>query len=164
MCVSLNMTEEISVLLESTAALPVTPQHAQGQQQVEGITKLETTTSIIGGELPSSCTFSPLTYRIALEHSYAKLVPFRSTHGSGGKESSLATIVLFPDRVKTKLKKRRKKQLKLAKGMTGMVEVHGAPGGNHGEVSNEEGDSTLTTTAVYPTTAEESTGCGGVNR
>ena len=41
-----------------------------------------------------------LSLRIAQEHSYSRLAPFRSSPGSGGRDSSFPTFVLFPDRVK----------------------------------------------------------------
>lgn len=41
-----------------------------------------------------------LPLRIAQEHSYSRLAPFRSSPGSGGKDSSFPTVVLFPERVK----------------------------------------------------------------
>ena len=43
---------------------------------------------------------SNLPLRIAQEHSYSRLAPFRSTPGSGGRDSSFPTAVLFPERVK----------------------------------------------------------------
>ncbi len=49
-----------------------------------------------------------LTPRIAVEHNYARLVPFRSSHKEG-KDASFSTTILFPDRVKGKLKKKKKK-------------------------------------------------------
>ena len=41
-----------------------------------------------------------LPLRIAQEHSYSRLAPFRSSSGSGGRDSSFPTFVLFPSRVK----------------------------------------------------------------
>lgn len=41
-----------------------------------------------------------LPMRIAQEHSYSRLAPFRSTTGSGGRDSSFPTVVLFPERVR----------------------------------------------------------------
>ena len=41
-----------------------------------------------------------LPLRIAQEHSYSRLAPFRSSPGSGGRDSSFPTFVLFPNRVK----------------------------------------------------------------
>ena len=41
-----------------------------------------------------------LPLRIAQEHSYSRLAPFRSSPGSGGKDSSFQTVVMFPDKVK----------------------------------------------------------------
>ena len=51
-----------------------------------------------------------LPLRIAEEHSYSRLAPFRSSPGSGGKDSSFSTVVLFSERV-------RKRQPKVAKAM-----------------------------------------------
>lgn len=79
--------------------------------------------------------------RIAVEHNYAKLVPFRSSHGTGNKEDSFFTVVLFQDRVSSKLKKKTIKVKKRAKQgkarMVGMEELQSS----FGEASNEEGDS-----------------------
>ena len=41
-----------------------------------------------------------LPLRIAQEHSYSRLAPFRSSPGSGGRDSAFPTFVLFPNRVK----------------------------------------------------------------
>ena len=158
-----HVVDEVSVLLETAAALPIIPQYTREELlQVED--KSESKTSTVSGELSSSYPSPPLSSRIALEHNYAKLVPFRSTYGNGGKDSSLSTIVLFPDRVKMMLKKRRKKQLKPVKGRTGLEGAHGITGSYPGEMSNEEGDSTLTTTMVPPVGEAESAGGGDVSR
>ena len=79
--------------------------------------------------------------RIALEHNYAKLVPFRSFHSTGHKDSSFSTVVLFADKVSSKLKKKSvksKRKSKQGKKLSVLEEVQGS----HGEVSNEEGEST----------------------
>lgn len=92
--------------------------------------------------------------RIAVEHNYAKLVPFRSSHSVGGKGSSFSTVVLFTDRVSSKLKKksqRGKRKAKHGKGRLGVVEeTH-----SHGEASTEEGEPT-----VLPTLVEVEPRCG----
>lgn len=154
---SVPMNEELSVIREPKAALPKTPELAHEELQlVEGKPKIT---------IGTSCPLPPLCSRIALEHNYAKLVPFRSSHGSGGKDSSFSTIVLFPDRVKTKLKKRRKKQLKSVKGKAGLEGVQGVSGSNPGDVSNEEGDSTLSSATLPLAVGEvESAGGGDVSR
>ena len=41
-----------------------------------------------------------LPLRIAKEHSYSRLTPFRSSPGSGGRDSAFPTVVLFPERVR----------------------------------------------------------------
>lgn len=79
--------------------------------------------------------------RIAVEHNYAKLVPFRSSHSTGNKDSSFSTVVLFADRIGSKLAKKKslkgKKRLKHVKArVVGVEELQSS----HGEVSNEEGD------------------------
>ena len=45
-----------------------------------------------------------LPLRIAQEHSYSRLAPFRSSPGSGGRDSSFPTFILFPNRVKEREK------------------------------------------------------------
>jgi hypothetical protein len=80
--------------------------------------------------------------RVAVEHNYAKLVPFRSSHSTGSKESSFSTVVLFADRVSSKLKKKglkgKKKSKHVKARVSGLEELQ-----SHGEASTEEGDSTL---------------------
>ena len=81
----------------------------------------------------------PSPSRIALEHNFAKLVPFRSSHGTGGKDSSFPTVVLFADRITSKLKsKKAKRHLKLdkIKVASSVDNVHGS----HGEVNSEEAE------------------------
>lgn len=79
--------------------------------------------------------------RVAVEHNYAKLVPFRSSQSTGNKDSSFSTVVLFADRISSKLKrktvkvKKRSKQVKAR--VVGLEELHNS----HGEASPEEADS-----------------------
>lgn len=54
-----------------------------------------------------------LPLRIAQEHSYSRLAPFRSSPGSGGRDSSFPTVVLFPERVR----KHEAAELKVAEPM-----------------------------------------------
>jgi len=63
-------------------------------------------TSVNGGNLDTNNP-AVLSSRVATEHNYAKLMPFRSSHCSG-KEASFPTVVLFPDRVRGKKKKKKK--------------------------------------------------------
>lgn len=82
--------------------------------------------------------------RIAVEHNYAKLIPFRTSHSA---YSSFSTVVLFADRVSSKLKKksiRKRKVVKHNKGrFIGVEEVQ-----SHGEVSTEEGESSTLPTEM----------------
>lgn len=79
--------------------------------------------------------------RIAVEHNYAKLIPFRSSHSAGSKGSSFSTVVLFADRVGSKLKKKglnlKKRKVKHNKEKLEEVRIHG-------EVGTEEGESSST--------------------
>ena len=97
--------------------------------------------------------------RISVEHNYGKLIPSRGTRGSGGRDSSFSTVVLFSDRIKKKLKKRRK--LLKSVGVTTGLEEQDASVENPGRVSNGEGDSTLTP-AVLPSAVSEVDSMGDV--
>lgn len=114
----------------------VPPQSEPAQPLLENLKKAGGGESKVPGALFSSPS------RIAQEHNYAKLVPFRSHHSTGNKDSSFSTVVLFADRVSSKLKKKgtknkkRSKQIKSAR-MTGLEELHNS----YGEASTEEGDS-----------------------
>lgn len=83
------------------------------------------------------------TSRVAFEHSYAKLVPSRSSLSTGNKDSSFSTVVLFSDRVSSKFKKKglkgKKRSSTVKHGKVKLEEVHG-------EASNEEGE--LSTASV----------------
>ena len=88
-----------------------------------------------GGNYPLSTPPS----RVAFEHSYAKLVPSRSSPCTGNKDSSFSTVVLFSDRVSSKFKKKGlkgKKRSTVKHGKVKLEEVHSS----HGEASNEEGE------------------------
>lgn len=93
--------------------------------------------------------------RLAVEHSYAKLLPFRSSHGTstGSKDSSFSTVVLFGNKVNSKLAKKKAKgnkrrpkhsKVKLGSIGGGVEEVHSS----HGEMSNEEGECSVVPTSL----------------
>ena len=46
---------------------------------------------------------SNLAQRIAHEHSYSKLLPFRSSIGAGGQDASFPTVVLFSNRINNRI-------------------------------------------------------------
>ena len=116
--------------------VPSQPEPALPQPSLENVKKVGGGESKVSGALFSSPS------RIAVEHNYAKLVPFRNHHSTGNKDSSFSTVVLFADRVSSKLKKKgvkgkkRFKHVKAAR-MTGLEDLHNS----HGEASTEEGDS-----------------------
>ena len=83
-----------------------------------------------------------LPARIAIEHNYAKLIPFRSSHGSGGKDSSFPTVTLFADKVGSKVKSKGlkgKRYSKQDKVKSSGGKVGGEEASNHGE-GNKEGE------------------------
>ena len=90
-----------------------------------------------------------LTSRVATEHNYAKLMPFRSSHCSG-KEASFPTVVLFPDRVKGKLRKKKKKHIKST--MKGKPTTDDAPISMAEEISseNQASNSVLSDSLMQP--------------
>lgn len=122
---STDVAEEIPPTLEPSPPVP----------PAESVGKADSSELKVCGPLYSSPS------RIALEHNYAKLVPFRNFHSSGNKDSSFSTVVLFADKVSSKPKKRSvrsKKKLKQGKKLSIQEEVQNS----QGEASNEEGEST----------------------
>ncbi len=126
--------------------------------------------STLSNPPPSAASLS----RIAAEHNFARLVPFRSSYGSGGKDSSFSTVVLFPDRVSLKhrsKKNKAKKQHSRVKGIGGggggrgvMMEDVLHTNTSHGEMSTEEGESGLTAISIDIEPADTLEGAGGMTR
>lgn len=115
--------------------VPPRPEPALPQAILENVKKAGGSESKVSLPLFSSPS------RVAVEHSYAKIVPFRSSHSTGNKGPSFSTVVLFADRVSSKLKKKNLKAKKRSKHVkarvVGLEELHNS----HGEASTEEGDS-----------------------
>ena len=76
--------------------------------------------------------------RIAVEHNYAKLVPFRSSPSTGNKDSSLSTIVLFPDKVGSKPKKKMKVKRQPKQSRVKSLMAAEESQSSHGEASEGE--------------------------
>ncbi len=128
-------SEKIKLAFEGVST---PPESTLPTPSVENVGKAE------GGELKVCGPPCSSPSRIALEHNYAKLVPFRSFHSTGNKEASFSTVVLFANKVNSKPKKRSmrsKKKLKQGKA-TGKLSIQEEVQSSHGEVSNEEGEST----------------------
>lgn len=113
----------------------------EGQQTLSPSKSFERT----GGNKSNPLSTPPS--RVAFEHSYAKLVPSRSSLSTGSKDSSFSTVVLFSDRVSSKFKKKGalkgKKRSTVKHGKVKLEEVYSS---SHGEASNEEGE--LSTASV----------------
>ena len=122
----------------------------------EGVSRLAITLTPVDGtgkaEVQSSGSRSSVPPpRLETEHNYARLIPFKNAYSTGSKGSSFSTVVLFADRIRSKLKKKsvKKRKSKYSKSRVGGVEEVQS----HGEVSTEEGEpSTLPT--VMETDAE----------
>lgn len=137
---------EVSVTEDSSAQpIEVFP-GAQGRMEIDEAETVEETSNNV----------TSLTPRIAVEHNYAKLVPFRSSHISG-KEGSFSTTVLFPERITNKLGKKKKKQVKSGtKGKSSIDEIPGITGGSFTEMSSEEGAANSILTTQPHSTADPS--------
>ncbi len=96
---------------------------------LEGDGKPSTTVGDGGGGVCTTIATSP-SYQISREHSYPRLGPFKSTSGM----VAMPTVVLFADRVRSKVAGRREKELRCVVEVNGkgLTEVNGlAPLSSH---------------------------------
>ena len=103
-----------------------------------------------GGEQKVHGALYSTPSRIALEHNYAKLVPFRSFHSTGNKDSSFSTVVLFADKMSSKPKKKgmkSKKKVKQGKKSSVQEEQQSSQGEASSEF-HEEGESAATSMQI----------------
>ncbi len=122
--------------------VPPEPVPALPASTLESVRKSE------GSELKVQGPLFTSPSRVAVEHSYAKLVPFRSSHCTGNKDSSFATVVLFADKMGVKHKKKSLKGKRRFKQSIARQICMEELQSSHGEVSTEEGEFTAVQVAM----------------